>query len=395
MAREEWLIATTDHRSWKERGKHLEGKSMRRITVVTCIVLLLAACADSAGTSTTSTSENSTSSTAIDTSTTTTTTATTTSEPAETVEFTIGGYSGSLLNVPAFIGIDEGIFAAHGLDVELLDVASGPEHFAAVIGGDLDMAYHAASAPMQIRTQGQDFVGVVGTATNIYVVVARSDVPTPNSEAAYPEMLADVAGRTFGVTGRGAESEVIARSMLSDAGLDVDRDVSFVAAGAGPNAIAALTSGAVDFAITFEPVITRLLATDEIKVVLDLRKGEGPPEYAEWQQSGYWTLRENVEARPADYRRFREAMADVYAFMADVSNQDRIVEIFVERTDTPEDIAASMVAENIPTAIWYDYGPTFFNPQGITNVTNFLVANDLLAQDDVLAYEDLVWMDED
>src|SRR5690606_4990437 len=68
------------------------------------------------------------------------------------------------------------------------------------------------------------------------VVLADSDIKS----------IADFRGKTIGVISYGAQLVEIIKGMLSEGGLDPNKDVTFVETGAGAQAIAALTSGQVD-----------------------------------------------------------------------------------------------------------------------------------------------------
>lgn len=60
------------------------------------------------------------------------------------------------------------------------------------------------------------------------------------------QSIEDFKGKTIGVISYGAQLVEIIKGMLADAGLDPNKDVTFVETGAGAQAIAALTSGRVD-----------------------------------------------------------------------------------------------------------------------------------------------------
>ena len=68
--------------------------------------------------------------------------------------------------------------------------------------------------------------------------------------------MAALDGTNVGVVARGAAAEQIARQLYDSAGLNPD-DATYIATGLAGTTLAALSSGEVDWAITFEPGLSQ------------------------------------------------------------------------------------------------------------------------------------------
>ena len=62
--------------------------------------------------------------------------------------------------LPQYVAQAEGFYKAHGLDVEPVQVAAGPEMGAAMIGGDITYAGNIPNNQITLKDAGFDVVGV-------------------------------------------------------------------------------------------------------------------------------------------------------------------------------------------------------------------------------------------
>lgn len=91
----------------------------------------------------------------------------------------------------------------------------------------------------------------------------------------HPEIKspADFKGKALGVTGLGSSTNFLTLYMASKAGLKTG-DVTTVPVGAGSTFIAAMQQDQIQAGMTTEPTVSRLLKTNEAKVLVDLRTVE-------------------------------------------------------------------------------------------------------------------------
>ncbi len=302
-----------------------------------------------------------------------------TDAPLEQLDLSVGVYPGAFLNIGEYVAVEEGMFESHGLDVDLVDIPSGPEQIAALVSNSIDVMGNTPANFLIANAQGQEMVGLLGAInSSFYTWVAQTDWPLPNAGAAYPESVLDMEGATIGVTGRGAEVELFTRALLEDAGLDPERDVTFVAVGAGAAAIGAFQAGQIDILVAFEPSQTLLIDVEGQGVsVLDLRAGEGPDIFNNFVGQMRGVLRSEAEANPEPFTRYQAAMAEAYEFIGDEGNRERVVEIYGTYLDFEPEVLELIIENNAQIL-----GPTI-DCDAYQNVVDFVVTSGQLTEDEI------------
>lgn len=143
---------------------------------------------------------------------------------------------------------EAGIFAKHGLDVELAYIASS-QTVPAVLAGDTDIALGGGYAALNSHLAGSDLQIIFGVVNWFpFELVVAPDVSG----------AADLRGRTLGVSRFGSSSDVATRVALERLGLQPERDVTIVQAGSLNERIAAMQAGAVAGGMSAAPDTLRL-----------------------------------------------------------------------------------------------------------------------------------------
>jgi NitT/TauT family transport system substrate-binding protein len=143
---------------------------------------------------------------------------------------------------------EAGIFAKHGLDVELAYIASS-QTVPAVLAGDTDIALGGGYAALNSHLAGSDLQIIFGVVNWFpFELVVASDVTG----------AADLRGRTLGVSRFGSSSDVATRVALERLGLQPERDVTIVQSGSLNERIAAMQAGAVAGGMSAAPDTLRL-----------------------------------------------------------------------------------------------------------------------------------------
>ena len=160
-------------------------------------------------------------------------------------------------------GSKAGIFAKHGLRVEVLPAQGGAQAIPALINGDIDFAIGQPFGP--IRADLQDLGVVVignyassyatGEDINAVVASAKSGITRP----------AQLAGRRVAVNSLGAAGDVTIMAAVEKDGGDPSK-VKFVEV-AFPDAPAQLQAGNIDAAWVPEPFVTQLRGRGDTFVV--------------------------------------------------------------------------------------------------------------------------------
>jgi NitT/TauT family transport system substrate-binding protein len=166
-----------------------------------------------------------------------------------------------MLRIPQaiFVGVDQGYFAAEGIDVEIVFFRSGAEVVPSLSTGQIDVAITAPGASLfNALASGVDVTLVANTATvaangpggDSGAIVLRKDL----ADSGKVKSAADVKGMTAAITARGQLSELSMASYLKSGGL-TEADVHIVNL-PYPDMLAAMRGKAIDLAFEAEPFVT-------------------------------------------------------------------------------------------------------------------------------------------
>src|SRR3989440_5971945 len=161
-----------------------------------------------------------------------------------------------------------GYFAAQGLDVTLIDEASGQSSENEVLAGQVEAGSGSYNHTIELQAAGKNMEAVV------LLNIAPGEAEIVSAKAASQiHSVSDLKGKYLGVTELGSGTQTLTTAMLHNAGITPDQ-VHFVPVGAGDTFIAALQQGKIDAGMTTEPTISRILSSGVGKVLVDLRSPE-------------------------------------------------------------------------------------------------------------------------
>jgi len=302
------------------------------------------------------------------------------------IKSNVGVYTGSLVAVPAYVAKDLGIYAKHGLDVSLVDFRAAPDATAALFSGAIDLMSNSPGNMMLVNSRGRDLVAVVDNyPAPVWSIVTGKGVPAAGKAAGYPAMIRDLKGKKIGVPAIGSDGHNFARRFLKDAGMDPEKDATFLAVGLGPDALAAFKAGQLDAVMAIEPVQTVLVNMGG-KVLLDLLADKTIPEFASWTSSVYHTTKAHADKNAEMMKRFQAAQEEAIAFVRDPANAQKVAAVWSKynKSLTPEQM----------TGVLTRLGKSFdvkFNCKGTENVGKFQVDNGLIKPEQVQTCRQLAW----
>ncbi len=135
-----------------------------------------------------------------------------------------------------WIAKEAGIFQRHGLDVELVYIASGPRAVQTLIGGSIDVAAIGGAAGIDAKLAGAD---------TVYVAIPVNRVIVFTVVAPEIQRVEDLRGKIIGTTRIGTLTDFFTRYFLRQAGFVPDRDVLIRGTGGLPETLAALKAGQI------------------------------------------------------------------------------------------------------------------------------------------------------
>ncbi len=156
----------------------------------------------------------------------------------------------SFLWGPEDYGMATGIFAKHGIEVEVLGSNRGV-NITGVVSGDIDIGIGDPSETFNVRAQGQD-IKIFGSMHHGYTVhlLVKGEILAAagiDENSPLEERIALMKGLRFGHPGVGSGPEMLLRYHASLGGLDPETDIELVSiTGAGPGMLAGIEQGAID-----------------------------------------------------------------------------------------------------------------------------------------------------
>jgi NitT/TauT family transport system substrate-binding protein len=135
-----------------------------------------------------------------------------------------------------WIAKEAGLFQRHGLDVELVYIASGPRAVQTLIGGGIDVAAFGGAAAIDAKLAGAD---------TVYVAIPVNKVIVFTVVAPEIQRVEDLRGKVVGATRIGTLTDYFTRVYLRQSGLVPDRDVTIRGTGGLPETLAALKAGQI------------------------------------------------------------------------------------------------------------------------------------------------------
>ncbi|HEU0000846.1 MAG TPA: ABC transporter substrate-binding protein [Ktedonobacteraceae bacterium] len=196
--------------------------------------------------------------------TTTTTTSNGTTTTVTHLSIMVGGLSKQIY-LPNELTQRLGYFAQQGLDVTLIDEASGQSSEDEVLAGQVQAGSGSYNHTIDLQAAGKNIECVVqlGIAPGEAEIVSAKEANQIHS-------FADLKGKNLGVTELGSGTQALQIALLHKAGLGPS-EAHFIPVGAGDTFIAALQQGRIDAGMTTEPTISRVLSSGVGKVLVDLR----------------------------------------------------------------------------------------------------------------------------
>nr|MDT0661982.1 ABC transporter substrate-binding protein [Micromonospora sp. DSM 115978] len=230
-------------------------------------------------------------------------------------------------------GMETGIFARHGLQLEVLPAQGGAQAIPALINGDIDFAIGQPFGAFRADLQDLGVV-IVGNYASSYpdgddinavVASARSGITRP----------AQLAGRKVAVNSLGAAGDVTIMAAVENDGADPST-IEFVEV-AFPDTPAQLEAGNIDAAWVPEPFLTQLRSRGDAVVVEPYQAVV--PGLATLTAITTSRLREADSDLVAD---FSAAMKETLQWAQDPANEVAVRQAIKDNLELPDAVADSV-----------------------------------------------------
>ncbi|GAC1390789.1 MAG: ABC transporter substrate-binding protein [Ktedonobacteraceae bacterium] len=183
------------------------------------------------------------------------------------ISIMVGGISKQIY-LPNMLTKQLGYFDEQGLDVTLIDEASGQSSENEVLAGQVEGGSGSYNHTIELQAAGKKMECVI----QLDIAPGEAEVVSAK-EAGQIQSAKDLKGKNLGVTELGSGTQTLTTAILHNVGVAQDQ-VHFLPVGAGDTFIAAMQQGRIDAGMTTEPTISRLVSSGVGKVLVDLRTPE-------------------------------------------------------------------------------------------------------------------------
>jgi NitT/TauT family transport system substrate-binding protein len=254
---------------------------------------------------------------------------------ADLLKLAVGAPNNWDTSIPE-IGQRAGIFAKHGLELEILYTQGGGETMQAVISGSVDigvaagtqavMGAFAKGAPVRILA-----AGTTGAGDLYWYVPANSPI----------QSFKDTAGKTAGFSTGGASTHIALLALIKHFGTATQP----VSTGASAVTFTQVMSGQVDVGWASPPFGLQQLQEGKIRLIA---RGNDAPSMRNQTVRVHIVNARVLAQRSEAINRFMDAYRETYEFLY---SDPRGVRIFAEYSKVPENLAIQIRDTFMPKAV--------------------------------------------
>ncbi|MCP3705983.1 ABC transporter substrate-binding protein [Paraburkholderia sp. CNPSo 3274] len=189
-------------------------------------------------------------------------------DAGDKITIMVGGIT-KLIYLPARLTEQLGYFRDEGLNVELLSQPAGVDAENELLAGAVQAVVGFYDHTIDLQTKGKDVKAIV-----VFGQVPGEVEMVSSKAAGTIKSMADVKGKTLGVTGLGSSTSFLTQYLASQHGI-ASSAYTMLPVGADASFIAAIKQGRIDAGMTTEPTVSALQKAGDAKVLVDMRTVEG------------------------------------------------------------------------------------------------------------------------
>jgi len=195
---------------------------------------------------------------------------------------------------PIWVAQEEGLFKKHGLDIELIHIASTSKAIQSMVSGEIQFTTADALNSIQAVSAGADVVMVCeGVNRFVFSIMARADL----------KRVADLKGKKIGITRLGSSTHTAVLYVVNKAGLGAN-DYTLLQLGEVPNILTTMLAAQIDAGALSPPTNSRAKKAGLHELV---NLGVDGPEYP---STVIASTRAYVKANPDNTRRMVRALGE-------------------------------------------------------------------------------------
>lgn len=213
----------------------------------------------------------------------------------------IGTASVSSSALSLWLAQEQGIFAKHGIEAQVILVRGGPTLVASMVAGEIQLAFTSGVSVLGAAAQGIDVKMLSSISSRVgWKLLAHQQI----------KRAQDLRGKRLGVQSIVGSTWMYSMLALEVLGLDPKRDnITFIQTGDPLTTAHALEAGRIDGA-ALEPALSRRLAAKGFSVLTDLSQTN-----ASFPGLGLGVTRNYLDQQPATIERVVTALTESLIFV--------------------------------------------------------------------------------
>jgi ABC-type nitrate/sulfonate/bicarbonate transport system substrate-binding protein len=254
-----------------------------------------------------------------------------------------------------WVGAEQGLFRKHGVNVEVINIRSGPQTMAALVSGDIQIAYTIPGSVVSAAASGLDvafFAGIVNRADGDFI--------------AHPAIRSaeDLQGKRIGVQSIGGGVWSMAMLAIEHLGLETNRDkMTVMIVGDSPVLAQSLEQGGIE-ATYLNYTHSRSLKEKGFPVLLDLGKAPIP-----YQGLAAATRRSYLKQQPQIIDSLMRGLVETVSFIHKPANKELVTKSLMKNLRLRNLQDAETGFQTLQWLYSLDIKPTH---AGIQNMARFL-----------------------
>ncbi|MGH8780633.1 ABC transporter substrate-binding protein [Paraburkholderia sp.] len=227
------------------------------------------------------------------------------------ISIMVGGAT-KIIYLPAKLTEQLGYFKDEGLDVEVLSQPAGVDAENELLAGAVQGVVGFYDHTIDLQSKGKEVEAIV-----VFGQVPGEVEMVSTKASATLKSMADVKGKTLGVTGLGSSTSFLTQYLAQRAGIP-STQYTLLPVGADNSFIAAIKQERIDAGMTTEPTVSQLLKTGDAKVLVDMRTLEGTRAAlgGTYPASSFYVQRAWVESHKVEAGKLAHAFARTLNFIA-------------------------------------------------------------------------------
>lgn len=261
----------------------------------------------------------------------------------------IQDYPGLVQNLLQHVAQKEGFFRQNGVNVTFIPLSSGPAGISALASGSVDLNVNDTDFFLESVAKGQKLEMISGVWGQIFTLMGRQGLALPNQSKGWRGVVADLKGRTVGVSALGSGTQYAIEELLALDGLSPTSYLTFVGVGGTSGQIAALQTGKVDTVVEALEHEGQINALGAGSPVINMQAGQGPPQLQALTgcYAGVFGEQSWVNSHPAVVKAFVNSEQEAYSWARDPKHSAQLTQIAL--TEDP------LAGVSDPTAVMANY----------------------------------------